>query len=75
MNKTAGFEWLEKGWHHLSTAKLLDQCNHYTYIIGVELHYSIEICLKAILKFANQLLNRVCTLLKIPTNEIKSEPN
>jgi HEPN domain-containing protein len=138
MNKTAGFEWLEKGWHHLSTAKLLDQCNHYTDIIGVELHYSIEICLKAILaydnqpikkthelydlyllvsdqidlnndeialilmatkyhileayptrdrqlppkeeikpilEFADQLLDRVCILLNISTDEIKSEPN
>ncbi|MFA6145668.1 MAG: HEPN domain-containing protein [Sulfurimonas sp.] len=53
MNKTAGIEWLEKGWHHLSTAQILDNCNHYTDIIGVELHYSIEIVLKAILAYEN----------------------
>jgi len=53
MNRTAGIEWLEKGWHHLSTAHILDKCNHYTDIIGVELHYSIEIFLKSILAYNN----------------------
>jgi hypothetical protein len=31
--------------------------------------------IKKVLEFADQLLDRVCTLLNISTHEIKSEPN
>jgi HEPN domain-containing protein len=138
MNVTSAKDWLVKSWHHYSSAKILFDAHHFTDCIAVDLHYSIEISLKAILayrndkivkshdlleihsliaeqiefnddelalldivtryhikesypnptrilpprdeikkvlEFADQLLDRVCTLLNISTHEIKSEPN
>jgi HEPN domain-containing protein len=138
MNVTSAKDWLIKSWHHYSSAKILFDAHHFTDCIAVDLHYSIEISLKAILayrndkivkshdlleihsliaeqiefnddelalldivtryhvkesypnltrnlpprdeikkvlKFAEQLLDRVCILLNISTHEIKSEPN
>jgi HEPN domain-containing protein len=138
MNVTSAKDWLVKSWHHYSSAKILFDAHHFTDCIAVDLHYSIEISLKAILayrndkivkshdlleihsliadqidfnddelalldivtryhvkesypnptrnlpprdeikkvlKFAEQLLDRVCILLNISTHEIKSEPN
>lgn len=138
MNVTSAKDWLVKSWHHWSSAKILYDAHHFTDCIAVDLHYSIEISLKAILAyhnkkivkshdlleihaliadqidfaeeelalldivtryhikqsypnptrnlpprdeiqkvlvFADQLLDRVCTLLNISTHEIKSEPN
>ncbi|MCK9373299.1 MAG: HEPN domain-containing protein [Sulfuricurvum sp.] len=138
MNVTSAKDWLVKSWHHYSSAKILFDAHHFTDCIAIDLHYSIEISLKAILayrndkivkshdlleihsliaeqidfnddelalldivtryhvkesypnptrilpprdeikkvlEFADQLLDRVCTLLNISTHEIKSEPN
>jgi len=47
MNETASKEWLIKAWHHLSTAELLSEANHYTDVIAIEIHYAAEISLKA----------------------------
>jgi HEPN domain-containing protein len=72
MNKTAATEWLVKGWHHLSTAHILYQCNHYTDIIGVELHYSIEIFFKSILAYDNKQIKKTHELydLYITVNDL-----
>ncbi len=67
MNKTAGIEWVEKGWHHLSTAHILQNCNHYTDIIGVELHYSIEIFLKSLLAYNNLQIKKTHELYDLYT--------
>lgn len=138
MNVASAKDWLIKSWHHWSSAKILFDAHHFTDCIAVDLHYSIEIALKAILayrndkivkshdlleihalmaeqiefnddelalldivtryhikasypnpsrdlpprdeiskvlEFADQLLDRVCTLLNISIHEIKSEPN
>lgn len=138
MNVTSAKDWLVKAWHHWSSAKVLFDAHHFTDCIAVDLHYSIEISLKAILayrndkivkshdlleihaliaeqiefsddelalldvvtryhikesypnptrnlpprdeikkvlEFADQLLDRVCTLLNISTHEIKAEPS
>ncbi|MFA6144686.1 MAG: hypothetical protein WC691_07785 [Sulfuricurvum sp.] len=42
MNKPVANEWLIKSWHNLAAAILLYDINHYTDIIAVDLHYSIE---------------------------------
>lgn len=81
MNETAAKEWLTKAWHHYSSAKLLFKANHYSDIIAVELHYSIEIILKAILAYENKKIIRthelfeiyelVCDRIKLNETEIK----
>ena len=54
MNKNAALEWLVKSWHNYSAAKVLLDANHYTDTIAVELHYSLEKSLKAILAYENR---------------------
>jgi len=65
MNKTAAREWLTKAWHHFSSAKLLFIADHYTDIIAVELHYSIEIALKSFLAYENLKILRSHELFEI----------
>ena len=65
MNETAAKEWLTKAWHHYSSAKLLYKANHYSDIIAVELHYSIEIILKSFLAFENKKILRTHELFEI----------
>lgn len=48
-NTTYALEWLELSRRNLETAKLLFRENHYTDIIAVELHQSVEKSFKAVL--------------------------
>jgi HEPN domain-containing protein len=54
MNKKSGIEWLNKAYHHLSSAKILYEARHYTDVIGIDLHYAIEVTLKSILAYENK---------------------
>ena len=65
MNKTAAFEWLEKAWHHFSSGKLLYEAKHYTDTVGVDLHYAIEIMLKAFLAYENRKVIKTHDLIKL----------
>jgi HEPN domain-containing protein len=65
MNKTAAFEWLEKAWHHFSSGKLLYEARHYTDTIGVDLHYGIEVMLKAFLAYENKKMIKTHDLLEL----------
>ncbi|MGZ5209002.1 MAG: HEPN domain-containing protein [Sulfuricurvum sp.] len=65
MNETSAKEWLTKAWHHLSTANLLYDLNHYSDIIAVEIHYSAEITLKSILAFENSKIVKIHDLIEI----------
>lgn len=47
MNEVSATEWLTKAWHNLSSAKILINADHYSDVIAVELHYSIEKILKS----------------------------
>ena len=67
MNKTASKEWLVKAWHHLSTANILYGIEHYTDIIGVEVHYSLEITLKSLIMYENKALKKTHELYEIYT--------
>ncbi|WP_300168941.1 HEPN domain-containing protein [Sulfuricurvum sp.] len=58
-------EWLTKSWHNLSTAILLYDVSHYTDIIAVELHYSIEKTLKSFLAYSNQKIPKTHDLIEI----------
>ena len=53
MNETAAKEWLIKAWHHISSARLLLEANHYSDIIAIEIHYGIELTLKAYTSYRN----------------------
>ncbi|MDC7242558.1 MAG: HEPN domain-containing protein [Sphaerochaetaceae bacterium] len=65
MNETASKEWLIKAWHHYSSAKVLFDASHYTDIIAVELHYSVEISLKSLLAYENKKIPKTHDLLVI----------
>lgn len=65
MNETSAKKWLTKAWHHLSTANLLYDLNHYSDIVAVEIHYSAEITLKSILAFENSKIVKIHDLIEI----------
>ncbi len=65
MNEASAIEWLEKSWHNLSAAKVLYDANHYTDIIAVELHYSVEKTLKAFLAYENKKIVKTHDLSEI----------
>ncbi|MEA3497579.1 MAG: HEPN domain-containing protein [Campylobacterota bacterium] len=65
MNKTEAKRWINKAWHHLSSAKLLFNANHYTDVIGVDLHYSVEIMLKSFIVFENKKIVKTHNLISI----------
>ena len=58
-------EWLNKSWHHLSSAILLYKVEHYTDIIAIELHYSVEIILKSFLAYDNKQIKKTHDLLEV----------
>ena len=58
-------EWLTKSWHHLSSARLLYEAEHYSDIIAIELHYSVEITLKTFLAYDNRQIKKTHDLLEI----------
>lgn len=66
-NDPAAKEWLTKAWHHLSTANILYNIEHYTDIVGVEVHYSLEITLKSLLMYENKPLKKTHELYEIYT--------
>jgi HEPN domain-containing protein len=65
MNETSAKEWLVKAWHHLSSAKLLFEANHYTDVIAVDLHYALEIMLKSFLAYQNKQILKTHNLLEL----------
>jgi HEPN domain-containing protein len=65
MNKIAATEWLEKAWHHFSSGKVLYEVKHYTDTIRVDLHYGVEIMLKAFLAYENKKMIKTHDLIKL----------
>ena len=65
MNESLAKDWLEKSWHNLSTAQLLYEANHYTDIIAVEIHYSIEKSLKSFLAYENKKIPKTHDLIEL----------
>ena len=58
-------EWLNFARKHLETAKLLLRENHYTDIIAIELHQTLEKSLKAILAFNTVKIIRTHNLMEL----------
>jgi len=71
MNRQAAIEWLNKAWHHFSSGKLLYEANHYTDVIGIDLHYAVEVTLKAFLAYENKKIIKTHDLNEI-ANHIDS---
>lgn len=65
MNRSSAEEWLTKAWHHLSSAEILFQAEHYTDIIGVELYYAIELTLKSLQAYENSQIKKTHELYEI----------
>ena len=65
MNETSAKEWLTKAWHHLGSAKILYQANHYTDTIAVDLHYAVEIMLKSFLAYQNKKIIKTHNLIDL----------
>ncbi len=58
-------EWLNFARKHLETAKLLLREDHYTDIIAIELHQTLEKSLKAILAFNTVRIIRTHNLMEL----------
>ena len=65
MNETLAIEWLNKAYHHLSSAKVLLEAKHFTDVIAIDLHYGIEVTLKSILAYQNQKIIKTHDLVKL----------
>ena len=65
MNEKSAKEWLNKAWHHLSSAKILFGVNHYTDTIAVDLHYAVEVTLKAFLAYENKKIPKTHDLIEL----------
>jgi len=65
MNRTSAIEWLNKSWHHFSSAKILYEAKHYTDVIAIDLHYSVEVTLKSFLAYLNKKIVKTHDLIEI----------
>ncbi|DAB38212.1 MAG: hypothetical protein A2552_05810 [Sulfuricurvum sp. RIFOXYD2_FULL_44_160] len=65
MNETSANEWLTKAWHHLSSAQVLYKVEHYTDVIAIDLHYAVEIMLKAFLAYENKQILKTHNLIEL----------
>jgi len=65
MNETLGIEWLNKAYHHGSSAKVLYDAKHFTDVIGIDLHYAIEVTLKSILAYENKKIVKTHDLIEL----------
>lgn len=70
MNETSAREWLTKAWHHLSSAQVLYNVEHYTDVIAIDLHYAVEITLKSFLAYENRQILKTHNLLEIHSHII-----
>jgi HEPN domain-containing protein len=65
MNEVLGIEWLNKAYHHKGSAKILYDARHYTDVIAIDLHYAIEVTLKAILAYENKKIIKTHDLIEL----------
>ncbi len=71
MNKQAAIEWLEKAWHHFSSGRFLYEADHYSDVIAIDLHYAIEIMLKAMIAYENRKMIKTHNLIEIHSHIIE----
>ncbi|MCX6052665.1 MAG: HEPN domain-containing protein [Campylobacterales bacterium] len=71
MNETSAKEWLTKSWHHLSSAQLLYKAEHYTDVIAIDLHYTVEIMLKSFLAYQNKQIYKTHNLIELHSHIVE----
>ncbi|MBA7542517.1 hypothetical protein ES705_34840 [subsurface metagenome] len=64
-NRKYAIEWIDFARRNLDTAKLLFQENHYTDIIAIEIHQTIEKSFKAVLAYNGIKLPRTHNLTEL----------
>ena len=64
-NKQNAIEWLKKGYHDLSSARLLYAADHYTDTIANDLQQAIEKILKSFLAYENREIKRTHNLIEV----------
>jgi len=67
-NKSIAAEWLELAKRNLDAAKILFKEKHYNDVIGIELHQSIEKCLKAVPAFHGKTVLKTHDLIVLLSN-------
>jgi len=67
-NKSIAAEWLELAKRNLDAAKILFKEKHYNDVIGIELHQSIEKCLKAVPAFHGRTVLKTHDLIVLLSN-------
>ena len=67
-NKKIAEEWLELARHNLDAARILFREKHFNDVIGIELHQSIEKCLKAIPVFHGRSVLKTHDLIVLLSN-------
>jgi HEPN domain-containing protein len=65
MNKTLAIEWLNKAYHHIGSAKILFDAKHFTDVIGIDIHYGVEVTLKSILAYENKKIIKTHDLIEL----------
>ena len=65
MNRTLGIEWLNKAYHHIGSAKILFDVKHYTDVIGIDIHYGVEVTLKSMLAYENKKIVKTHDLIEL----------
>ncbi len=64
-NKTYALEWLEIARRNLETAEILLQQDHYTDIIAIEIHQTVEKAFKAVLAFHGSRIPKTHDLMHL----------
>ena len=67
-NKQYAIEWLDLAKHNLEAADLLYESNHYTDVIGIEIHQAIEKTIKAIYAYRNIKILKTHNLIRLANN-------
>src|SRR3972149_2491396 len=62
-NKQYAEEWLEIAYHHLESAKTLLEADHFTDIIGLELHQAIEKICKSVYAYEKKKIEKTHDLI------------
>ena len=70
MYRKSAKDWLNKGWHHLGSGKILYEANHYTDTIAVDLHYAIEVILKSFFAYENKKIIKTHNLIELSAHLI-----
>ena len=64
-NKTYGIEWLDRSKRNLQTAVLLFSHNHYTDVIAIDIHQTLEKAFKAVYAYYGISIPRTHSLLPL----------